>query len=158
MNETARFQKLFEDLFDGQPWLEVTIAGTLRGLNAQQAARKPHADWNSIWEITNHLIHWRENVLERVKGEILTTPNDNYFRALTDTSDDAWLKTLARLESSQKNWLGFLEQLKPEDLENEYPPNRMSYADHIHGILQHDAYHLGQIVMLAKHALKQNHI
>jgi uncharacterized damage-inducible protein DinB len=154
MKETARLQKLFTDLYDADPWLDVTLVGTLSRLNAQQAAYKPSPDWNSIWEITNHLIAWRENVLGRVNGQTLQSPSHNYFIPVDDTSDTHWRQSLQKLEKSQQAWLDFLGKMNADDLEKSYPPNDHSYADHIHGILQHDAYHLGQIVMLAKHAVK----
>lgn len=153
MKETERMLKLFEDLYAGEPWLDVTLVDTLSALSAKQAAHKPYPDWNSIWEITHHLISWRENVLERVKGKTIKTPEDNYFAAVADTSDAAWQKTLEKLHDSQEAWLEFLDELQAEKLEEIYPVNELSYADHIHGIIQHDAYHLGQIVMLAKHAV-----
>ncbi len=37
-----------------------------------------------------------------------------------------------------------------------YPPEGQTYYEHIHGNIQHDAYHLGQIVMLAKHPTNNN--
>ncbi len=154
MKETARLKKLFADLYAGDPWLDVTLTGTLSAITAQQAAHKPASDWNSIWEITNHLISWRENVLQRVSGKTLKTPDDNYFSYVIDTSDIAWELTLKKLHDSQQAWLVFLDQVQDADMEKTYPANSHNHADHIHGILQHDAYHLGQIVMLAKHALK----
>lgn len=153
MNETTRLQKLFSDLYDGNPWLDITLVGTLTNLNAQQAVYKPHADWNSIWEITNHLIAWRQNVLQRVNGQAIITPSDNYFSSVSDTSHAAWQQTLQKLTESQQMWITFLTQMADADLEKNYSSNDHSYADHIHGILQHDAYHLGQIVLLAKHAI-----
>lgn len=154
MKETARLQKMFADLYDGDPWLDVTFVGTLSSLTAQQAAHKPSPDWNSIWEITNHLIAWRDNVLQRVNGKTLKSPADNYFNPVTNTSESAWQQTLKKLDDSQHAWLSFLGQMRQDQMENVYPTNHMTYADHIHGIIQHDAYHLGQIVMLAKHAKK----
>ncbi len=152
MDETQRLSKLFGDLYDGKPWLEITLAGQLGELSAKQAAHRHGQKWNSIWEITNHIIHWRENVFERVHGKTLQTPQDNYFRPVQDTSEAAWKNTLEKLKESQRQWRDFLDAIGRETLELSYPANQMSYADHIHGILQHDAYHLGQIAMLAKHA------
>jgi hypothetical protein len=43
-----------------------------------------------------------------------------------------------------------LKKFKRKDLEKNYSSNGMSYYEHIQGIVQHDAYHLGQIVLLAK--------
>ncbi|MFT3793910.1 DinB family protein [Flavobacterium sp.] len=156
MKETARLQKMFADLYAGDPWLDVTITGTLSNLNAQQATYRPGENWNSIWEITNHLILWRENVLERIKGQTMVSPEDNYFRPVADTSDRAWESTLQQLQNTQQAWIAFLDQMREEKMEKVYSINHMTYADHIHGIIQHDAYHLGQIVMLAKHASKIN--
>lgn len=151
MKETQRIQKLFEDLYKGDPWLDVTLAGTLSKITAVQAAQKPNPEWNSIWEITNHLINWRENVLKRVKGNVVTTPGNNYFTYIIDTSEFAWQQTLRRLHDSQEAWVELLNKQHEDDLDKMYPANNHTYADHIHGIIQHDAYHLGQIVMIAKH-------
>ena len=151
MNETQRIHKLFEDLYKGDPWLDVTLAGTLSKISAAKAAQKPGPEWNSIWEITNHLICWRENVLKRVKGNVIATPGNNYFSYIIDTSEIAWQQTQRKLYDSQEAWTAFLSEQNPEDLNKIYPANNHTYADHIHGIIQHDAYHLGQIVMLAKH-------
>lgn len=152
MKETARLKKMFADLYAGDPWLDVTLVGTLSKINARQAAHKINPGWNSIWEIANHLIAWRENVLERVKGKTLPTPSHNYFGPVADTSEAEWQLTQQKLDRSQQAWLTFLDQIREEKMEKVYSINHMTYADHIHGILQHDAYHLGQIVMLAKHS------
>ena len=60
------------------------------------------------------------------------------------------MQTLKKLHDSQESWTAFLSKLHDENLEKSYAANHHSYADHIHGILQHEAYHLGQMVMLAK--------
>lgn len=150
MKETKRISKLFEDLYSGSPWIDVTITGTLSQLSAKQAAQKPPAGINSIWVIVNHLVKWRKNVLQRVKGKVIRTPDHNYILPVSDTSAKAWSNTLKKLDSSQKEWLRFLERVKTNDLLKTYPNNQMTYYDHIQGILQHDAYHLGQIVILSK--------
>lgn len=69
---------------------------------------------------------------------------------MIDASEEAWLNTLDKLEDSQEQWRLVLKKLKKKDLEKTYPANGMSYYEHIQGIVQHDAYHLGQIVILAK--------
>ena len=152
MKETNRIKKLVDDLYDGQPWLDVTILNTLRPLSATQAAKKVSEKWNTIWEIVNHLVEWRFAVLERVKGNTSDSPDDNYFRPITDPSENAWKQTLSKLEASQEAWRNFLDNFNEADFERTYPSNSMSYYEHIHGIIQHDAYHLGQIVLLAKAA------
>lgn len=150
MEEPQRIEKLFQNLYNGNPWLDITLVGTLSDIHAKKAAKKPVVG-NSIWEISNHIISWREDVLKRVKGTTVTTPADNYFTPVHDTSETAWKETLERLETSQRQWTDFLKQMKDEELASIYPPNGYTHYEHIHGIIQHDAYHLGQIVLIAKH-------
>tara|TARA_R110002012_G_scaffold11112_5_gene49899 strand:+ start:176 stop:634 length:459 start_codon:yes stop_codon:yes gene_type:complete len=150
MNESHRIQTLFTDLYHGHPWLDVTLEDTLSRITAAQAHQRPLKSGNTIWEIVNHLIAWRENVLKRVQGEVLETPANNYIKKIEDASEEAWQQTLNALETTQKEWLYFLSTFPEADFEKEYPTNKHSYYKHIHGIIQHDAYHLGQIVLLAK--------
>jgi len=150
MKETERIKKLFEDLYDGDPWIDINLVGTLGKLSATKASRKLTPEMNSIWEIVNHLIQWRENVLLRIQGTVIKTPSHNYFTPVASTTAAAWKKTLERLEASQQSWLDYLERLNTGSLNKIYPGNNMTYYEHIQGILQHDAYHLGQIVLLLK--------
>jgi len=96
------------------------------------------------------MISWRENVLQRVQGKIITTPSDNYIKPIADTSQEAWMKTLEELKKTQKEWITFLKKFDEVDFQKQYPSNAMTYYEHIQGIIQHDAYHLGQIVLLSK--------
>lgn len=153
MTERNRIKSLFEKIYNGSPWIDVTIVSTLENISHRQAHKRIFADCNSIWEITNHLIAWRSNVLKRVQGKKIKTPASNYIEKVENNSAKAWAATLKRFAKTQEQWLHFLEGLKPEQLETLYPGNNMTYYEHIQGILQHDAYHLGQIVLLKK-ALK----
>lgn len=150
MNETQRIQSLFTELYHGQPWLNVTLHDTLSRITSEQAVKRPVKDANTIWEIVIHMIAWRKNVLQRIQGKVVETPSNNYIEKVKHNSEEAWQKTLEALETSQKEWLYTLNTCTEADFKNEYPANNLTYYQHIHGIIQHDAYHLGQIVLLAK--------
>ncbi|MEP7108015.1 MAG: DinB family protein [Ferruginibacter sp.] len=150
MKETERIATLFVDIYNGEPWVDVTLMGTLKNLTAETAAKKVNPSWNSIWEIVKHITSWRENVLQRVQGNITQSPPDNYFTPVRDQSEKAWQDDLKALKNSQQQWIAFLHGINEDDLGKIYPGNSASYYKNIHGIIQHDAYHLGQIVLLAK--------
>ena len=80
----------------------------------------------------------------------MTTPQSNYVEPISDASETAWKKSLNNFDVAQKQWLDLLTKFQESDFEKTYPPNQMTYYEHIQGILQHDAYHLGQIVLLSK--------
>ena len=149
MKESKRISTLFSNLYNGEPWIDVTLMDTLQNISYQKAAEK-YKNCNSIWEIVNHIIAWRENVLQRVQGKVINTPNHNYFEPVIDISEKAWKNTLSKLEQSQQQWLLFLLNCNEVEFDTLYPNNNLNYYEHIHGIIQHDAYHLGQIVILKK--------
>ncbi|HLT32423.1 MAG TPA: DinB family protein [Aquaticitalea sp.] len=150
MKEQERLVSLFGKLYDGEPWIDVNLVSTLNTISANQAHQRPLPNCNTIWEITNHIIAWRQNVLQRVNGELIKTPSNNYITSVEDTSEEAWKETLNKLAQSQDQWIRFLKQTKESDFELVYPNNHMTYYEHIQGVLQHDCYHLGQIVLLSK--------
>lgn len=150
MKESARIRKLFRDLYDGDPWLEVNLSDTLKGITSDQASRRIAEGRNTIWEIVNHVVQWRFHVLKRLKGEKAPSPEHNFILPVEESSQQAWNRTLQELEKSQQAWLSFLEGLDENEYDEVYSENNMSYYDHIQGILQHDAYHLGQVVLLSK--------
>jgi uncharacterized damage-inducible protein DinB len=149
MKASQRISGLFTNLYQGEPWIDVTLVDTLQHIPYQKAAEK-YRNCNSIWEITNHIVAWRENVLQRVQGKVINTPNHNYFESIPDVSESAWQATLQNLAQSQKQWVTFLENFDEKEFDALYPNNGLNYYEHIHGIIQHDAYHLGQIAILSK--------
>ena len=150
MKETERIASLMQSLYNGSPWIDVNLRDSLSGITAAEAARKLSPQMNSIWEILHHLIKWRQNVLKRIQGKVMTTPSHNYFEPVSDQSEKAWQKSLQLLEKSQHEWIWLLSNFSSADFKTIYPVNRLNYYEHIHGIIQHDAYHLGQINLLKK--------
>jgi uncharacterized damage-inducible protein DinB len=147
-SDIEKFKKLFADHYSGDPWIEVNILQTLDSITAKEAAQKI-GNLNSIWSIVNHMIGWRETLLKRISNEDIASPADNFFGPISDHSPLAWKETLARLASSQDALLFYLSAQNPGM--DEYP-NKGSYSrfELLQGILQHDVYHLGQIVLIRK--------
>src|SRR6185503_17215753 len=144
MKEQQQLIKLITNLFDGSPWIDVNIVNTLDEITAKEAATKPFPHFNSIWEIVNHIISWRETVLKRVNGENIESPDDNYFSFIRDRSENSWQKTKERFRDSQVIWLKAIKKFKSKDLDAKHDFSTFSNYELILAILQHDAYHLGQ--------------
>ena len=106
MTESELLLDLFGNLYDGHPWIDVTLVGVLENIPAEKAQKRVLNNCNTIWEIVNHLIQWRKNVLQRVQGITLKTPGNNYFEHVQDTSETAWKNTLSELADTQSNgWI-----------------------------------------------------
>src|SRR5262245_46436329 len=109
MKESEQLSKQFTDLYNGTPWIDVTITATLDEISAKEAATKVFPHFNSIWEIVNHMIRWRETVLKRMQGEEIESPEDNYFSYIPDRSENAWQQTKDSLRETQEHWLKALK-------------------------------------------------
>src|ERR1043165_1340196 len=96
-------------------WSEASTAGlwaapwskSLEGLSATQAAWQPPSPAgprHSIWQVTLHMIFWRESWLRR--AATAQKPSDAELAAgnyptITDASEAAWLATKQRFERTQ---------------------------------------------------------
>ena len=149
MNQLERFHKLFVDHYDGHPWIEVNLAATLEGITAADAAQKI-GRLNSIWQIVNHLVSWRETLLKRINGESAPAPENNFIEDITDASSVAWKKTMERLQVSQGKLIAYLSGTEATGLDENPRQEQYSRYELIESILQHDVYHLGQIVLIKK--------
>lgn len=150
MQETQRIKSLFAKQYDGDPWLGVNFVNKLSQITPEIAAFKLHPEANSIWEILNHIIGWREVVLQGIPQNGYKSPIHNYMNPIENPSALEWEHTLVRLKDSQEDWLEFLESMNETNLEKPFGNKGLNHYELIFGILQHDTYHLGQISFLIK--------
>ncbi|WP_339879520.1 DinB family protein [uncultured Algoriphagus sp.] len=150
MKESQRIQSLFAKQYNQDPWLGVNFVDKLAQLSPNQAAFKFTPDANSIWEILNHLISWREMVLEGIHEKKYTSPSHNFFLPISEPSQIEWKKTLDRLNQSQDSWLTYLSTMDEAIFDEQFNDKNYTYYELILGVLHHDIYHLGQISLLAR--------
>ncbi|EAZ83205.1 DinB family protein [Algoriphagus machipongonensis] len=150
MEEANRIKSLFAKQFDGKPWLGVNFTEKLQEVTPEMAAYKITPDTNSIWEILNHIIGWREVVLQGFPQNGYITPSHNYLHPVENTSYLEWEHTLVRLKDSQQDWTEFFETLDESIFDQPFGDKPYTYYELMLGILHHDIYHLGQISLLIK--------
>lgn len=150
MKESQRIQHLFAKQYNQDPWLGVNFVDKLAQLSPDQAAYKFTPTNNSIWEILNHLISWREMVLHGISVETYNSPSHNFFQAISEPTEIEWTKTLDRLSQSQDSWLNYLSKMDEEIFDKKFGDKNYTYYELILGVLHHDIYHLGQISLLAR--------
>ena len=118
--EINRIVKLFEDLQHGDCWIGNNFKETLHGITAAKTAATGPVGGNSIWQLTNHIIYWRTTVVNRLT------------------------------EAAYHSLRTALHTIKDEQLDKLTIRKDQTFYQLIMGCLQHDAYHLGQIMLLKK--------
>lgn len=149
MTNIQHINKLLKDHYNGVPWIDITITGTLKGITAKQAVLKLPG-LNSIWQIVNHMISWRNTLIARVKDKPARHPDNNFILKNKNLTAKQWKDTVKKFEKSQKDIIAFLRKQKDTHLEKILPSSGYSYYELVMAIVIHDTYHLGQIVLIKK--------
>lgn len=128
------------------PFLQAT-----EGITEKQACWKPGAAMNSIAELTWHLIYWNKTWQARYrKGHVDAVPpigdNDLSF-AVPAESSFAGLR--AELEEVLLHWQELLAEECLEESVGGFP-EPAAWWEIISNVTTHNAYHIGQIMLLRK--------
>ena len=145
--EINRIIKQYAALQHGDCWIGTNFKDALHGVDAAKAADKLTADGNSIWMLVSHIVYWRTRVTNRINGNDNLPPFKD-FKLPDELNDANWKQTLHDFEAAYHTLRAALLTMRDEQLDKPSPRAEQTYYQLITGCLQHDAYHLGQIVFL----------
>lgn len=148
-NEINRLVKQFAELEHGDCWIGVNFREGLRGIDSARASRNVYPATNNIWLLVSHITYWRSRVVNRLMGSDNPPPFPDFnLPAVLDETN--WKQALMDFEAAYHSLRSALLNLPDDHLEKPSPKEGQTYFELITGLLQHDAYHLGQIVLLKK--------
>src|SRR5215216_1681753 len=136
--------------YEGEAWHGPSLKEILKDVTAQQAARQPIAGAHSIWEIVLHIAAWEAAVRSRLEGDYVLEPAEGDWPAVDDKGEAAWRETLARLENNHMKLREAVSAFANERLFEPLAEGKPSAYFTLHGLIQHDLYHAGQITLLKK--------
>ena len=154
MSEVDRIRDQFRRAFEGEAWHGPAVLAVLDGVTAQQAAANPIPSAHSIWELTMHIEAWERACLRRLNGDPARLTDEEDWRPIDDTSDAAWESTKQQLVDTHRELLDAIAQVDEARLNepiitNASTPFSSVYVT-LHGGVQHDLYHAGQIAIVKK--------
>jgi len=154
MKELERISDQFQRAFNGQAWHGPSVLSLLSGVTAAQAAAHPVPGAHSIWELTLHIGAWESACLRRLKGDPAQLTGEEDWPSLNDISEDAWTATKQRLIETHEQLLDAISATDESRLDlpiiSESDAKFSSVYVTLHGGVQHDLYHAGQIAILKK--------
>jgi uncharacterized damage-inducible protein DinB len=151
MTEIRRILDQMDRAFDGDAWHGPPLRPMLDGLSAEEASRHPIAGVHSIWEITHHITAWNAIVREELSGGSAQITPEVDWPPVWEAAEVEWRRALQNLAEVRSRLRETVQQLRDEELD-ERPSKRTSNSRYVmlHGIVQHDLYHAGQIAVLKK--------
>lgn len=149
MSQIEALADQLERSFRGGAWHGPAVAETLAGLDVTAAAARPLGGTHSIWEIVHHLTTWNEVPRRRLDGERLQNlPEDRDWPPVGDAA--AWRTDLAALEQAHEALHARVLELADGQLDDPVAGSDSTVRGMLLGVLQHNAYHAGQIALLRK--------
>ena len=151
-NKIIHLVSRFNAIFRGDNWLDETFQKKLDALDARTAFKQPLEGVHSIAEILWHCTYWRQTLIHRMTGDPGfrdRTVDEQNFLPLETLVVKGWTNLLNEFNESQEQLVSFLAARTDEFLEEKYTQDQ-SYEYLIEGMLDHDAYHLGQIGLVHK--------
>jgi uncharacterized damage-inducible protein DinB len=153
MSEAARIADQLRRAFTGDAWHGDGLFEILDGVTAAQASARPVKHAHSIWELVLHIAAWDSAVLRRMRGEAVELSADQNFPPVRDASEAAWRKALERVRHAHEELLAATAAFPDARLEERVPGKQgahYTYYYMLHGVVQHELYHAGQIALLKK--------
>jgi len=153
--ELGQLLALMDEAFDRKAWHGTTLRGSLRGVTAVQAARRPGPGRHNIWEVAVHAAYWKYAVRRRLTGEKrgrFPLEGSNWFvRPAPGGADEAaWRRDMALLGDEHARLREVVAALDPARLHRNTRGSAHRVDFTLRGIAAHDLYHAGQIQLLKR--------
>jgi len=145
--------------YDGDPWHGPSITSVLKGVQADAASLRSIPAGHNIWELVLHMAVWTREVASRVRGADAKNPPEDWPTPRFGGGEREWQAAKDDLAAAQKELEKAVDALKPDDLVRWIGDQRdpslgtgVTVGTVIRGLLQHHAYHQGQISLLKRAA------
>ena len=152
MSEIDRILDQLKRAYEGNAWHGPSIKELLSGVTAEQAHARPLSNAHSLWELVHHIAVWEDVGRRRLEGDPaevpISTPED--WPPADDASDAAWEKAKAALERGHQALVEAISRVPESRLDEPILEGKSTVYVTLHGVIQHDLYHAGQIAILKK--------
>lgn len=156
MSRGQRVAEAIERSISGPMWHGPALTDLVGDVTAEQAAAHPISGAHSIWELVHHVTAWAEIVRTRVVSPVSTgePTTEQDWPPVHNTSAEDWRTAVERMKESHRELAADVATLDDSRLIGRVPGRDHSVLVMLHGVVEHDAYHGGQIAIL-KRALQR---
>jgi uncharacterized damage-inducible protein DinB len=152
MTEVERILDQLKRAYEGNAWHGPAVKEVLAGVTAAQARTRPLANAHSIWELVQHIAVWEDAGRRRLEGDRAaieaSSPED--WPPASDASEATWEEAKAALDRVHQKLVQTIARLPESRLDEPILEGMSSVYVTLHGVIQHDVYHAGQIAILKK--------
>lgn len=133
--------------YEVRGWHGTNLRGSLRGVTAERALRRPGKGWHNVWELTAHAAYWKYAARKRLTGGKrggFPMKGSNWFASPARADEDAWRALVKLLDQEHRLLRAAVEAMTDADLGD---PKKLRL---VYGVAAHDVYHTGQIQVVKR--------
>ncbi|MBW7455235.1 DinB family protein [Paenibacillus sepulcri] len=133
-----------------------TFLDSVQGLTAEQAGWRSDCSSHSIWQLTGHLTYWNEKWLSYFTGKetfiTIGNNNDSTFEIKEEMNEENWKSAVDKLDAAFLEFRKVIADSPESKLDTHIPnyPDECPWWAAISNLCTHNAYHIGQIVLMRK--------
>jgi len=151
MKEIDRILDQLRRAYDGDAWHGPPLRKLLQDVGPEQAAARPVPGAHTIWELVGHISAWQNVVRRRLGGEAINDlPDEQNWPQPAKPSAALWQRTLDALAESHRRFQEAASALSDDQLDRPALGSPTAVYVLLHGVVQHNLYHAGQIALLKK--------
>ena len=148
--EVNRVMEMLSNTYNGSAWHGASMLEILKGIDAVQAFQATD-HIHRICELVQHITTWRIYAIKKLEGDKqFDVSKEDNWKSFDRQDEEAWKDILTQLDESQTKLISALKHFPDEKLQDTVPGKAYDFYTLIHGVIQHDLYHLGEIALLAR--------
>lgn len=133
----------------GEAWHGPSLREVLQDISAENAAMR-YSEAHTIWELVLHITAWQKVGLRRLSGEPAIDLAEDEDFPLQGKSTPEWELAQAELFAAGEELKAAVRSLPEKRFGQRVPEQIYDNSHMLHGIVQHNLYHAGQIALLKK--------
>jgi uncharacterized damage-inducible protein DinB len=148
MTETERIAEQLKLLCEGPSWLGPPMDVLLADVSQETASQRASHYAHTIWELVLHIESWLRVARVRLTASTTVEPEEDEN---WPTPGGSWQDATNGLRYEASALQEAILEFPPERLEHVAPAAEpQTFYVLLHGVIQHSAYHAGQIAVLKK--------
>lgn len=141
-----------QNTLQGDPWYGRAVYEILEEVEPAYVFINPDEKGHSLIELLYHMVDWAQftqNALEEKPGKDTVYFEEMDWREI-DPTIHTWKNGLKELKSAHQRIIELLQTKEDSFLESPVKDRSYNMGTLMHGLIQHDIYHLGQIAYVKK--------
>ena len=136
--------------FTGPAWHGEAIAELLAGVTAAEAAKRTFDDLHTIAELVGHIGAWTAIAERRLAGEAGSPDESDVWPEVDTSTEKSWTAAVEDCLEKHRSLMRAAGAVDERLMHEALPGRDHDIETMLRGIVEHDAYHGGQIAMLKK--------